>query len=55
MDLTDALEFIKKTKQPAAYFDTQKERYRFQNLIMENNQTIYRYLSPTQSMDIRVK
>lgn len=55
MNIIDALDFINETKQPAAYFDHDGERYRFQNLEFNNNQTIYKYLSPSQEVSFSVK
>lgn len=55
MNIIDALDFINETKQPAAYFDHNDERYRFQNLEIKNNQTIYRYLSPSQEVSFTVR
>lgn len=54
MKLQDAIEFINKTKQPAAYFDTDTDRYRFQNLIIENDQRIYKYLN-TKDHNIEIR
>lgn len=55
MDIIEALDFINKTKQPAAYFDHNNERYRFQNLEINNDQTIYKYLSPNQEISFSVR
>ena len=55
MNIIDALDFINETKQPAAYFDHNGERYRFQNLEIKNCQSIYKYLSPNQEVSFSVK
>ena len=54
MDLLEAQDFIQETKQPIMYFDFQGERYRFQNLEINNGQTIYKYLSPSQEISFTV-
>ena len=43
--LQDAVSFMKRAKQPAAYFDTADDRYRFQNVEYEGNKAIYKYSS----------
>lgn len=55
MNIQDALDFINKAKQPAAYFEHGGERYRFQNLEIKDNKTIYKYLSPSQEINISLK
>ena len=55
MDLIEAQDFIDKTKQPVMYFDHIGERYRFQNLEITNGQSIYKYLSPTQEINLAVR
>lgn len=54
MDLLDAQDFVRETKQPLMYFDHAGERYRFQNLEIKEGQSIYKYLSPTQEIKIQV-
>lgn len=55
MNIEEAIDFIKTTKQPAAYFDISNNRYRFKNLQIENNQRIYNYLSEQQNCEISIK
>ena len=52
MNIQEALSFIKEAKQPAAYFDHDGERYRFQNLDIKNDKTIYKYLGENQEISI---
>lgn len=55
MNIIEALDFINEAKQPAAYFDHNGERYRFQNLDIKNDKTIYKYLSPSQEISFSLK
>lgn len=55
MNIQEALDFIKKAKQPAAYFDDKEERYRFQNVAYENDKTIYKYLNESRNIEISIK
>lgn len=55
MNIQDALEFINEARQPAAYFEHDGERYRFQNLEIKEDKTIYKYLSPSQEISISLK
>ena len=56
MNISEVIDFIKETKQPAAYFDTEKERFRFGHLeINNNNQRIYNYLNGDTTVQITIK